>query len=186
MAGTEKKKDTKAMDFTRGCYGPKLKSSEVKQWLIDSIHENLKRKEGRFTLNLWGPPGVGKTSLVKFLENEKVEFDGKEFDGLKIVDIPIAQVEEMGDILGLPETFIEMERGSGDKKWFMKSFVDDMMKAGWVPTDRMPVTRYAPPSWVPTEECPGIILFDDGNRASQRIMKGIMQLVQDYRTILSA
>ena len=50
-------------------------------------------------------------------------------------------------------------------------------------TDGTQRTRYAPPAWAPTEECPGILLFDDGNRASQRIMKGLMQLVQDYRTI---
>ena len=37
--------------------------------------------------------------------------------------------------------------------------------------------------WVPKEEKPGIILFDDGNRASPRILKGMMQLIQDYRTI---
>ena len=70
-----------------------------------------------------------------------------------------------------------------EKKWVLKSLVDDMMKQGWKPTGKMPVTKYAPPSWVPTEERPGVLLFDDGNRASQRILKGLMQLVQDYRTI---
>ena len=70
-----------------------------------------------------------------------------------------------------------------EKKWVLKEFVGEMMKNGWTPTGTSPVTRYAKPSWAPEEECPGIILFDDGNRASQRIMKGLMQLVQDYKTI---
>ena len=70
-----------------------------------------------------------------------------------------------------------------EKRWVLKDNVEFMMKNGWVPTDRSPVTKYAPPSWVPTEERPGILLFDDGNRASPRILKGLMQLVQDYRTI---
>lgn len=70
-----------------------------------------------------------------------------------------------------------------EKKWVMKCFVEDMIKQGWTPTDSLPVTKYAPPEWAPKEERPGIILFDDGNRASQRIMKGLMQLVQDYKTI---
>lgn len=70
-----------------------------------------------------------------------------------------------------------------EKRWVLKSLVDDMLKQGWKPTGARPVTQYAPPSWVPTEEKPGVLLFDDGNRASQRILKGLMQLVQDYRTI---
>ena len=70
-----------------------------------------------------------------------------------------------------------------EKRWVLKSLVDDMVKQGWKPTGARPVTKYAPPSWVPTEEKPGVLLFDDGNRASQRILKGLMQLVQDYRTI---
>ena len=70
-----------------------------------------------------------------------------------------------------------------EKIWVMKDQVEEMRKQGWKTTGRMPVTKYAPPSWAPTEERPGILLFDDGNRASPRILKGLMQLVQDYRTI---
>ncbi len=39
-------------------------------------------------------------------------------------------------------------------------------------------TRFAPPDWVPTEEGPGILLLDDFNRADDRILRGIMQLLQ--------
>lgn len=70
-----------------------------------------------------------------------------------------------------------------EKIWVLKEYVPEMIKNGWKPTGKSPITKYAPPSWAPTEEKPGIILFDDGNRASQRIIKGLMQLVQDYRTI---
>ncbi len=39
-------------------------------------------------------------------------------------------------------------------------------------------TRFAPPDWVPTEPGPGILLLDDFNRADDRILRGIMQLLQ--------
>ena len=40
------------------------------------------------------------------------------------------------------------------------------------------VTRFAPPDWAPTEEGPGILLLDDFNRADDRILRGLMQLLQ--------
>lgn len=44
-------------------------------------------------------------------------------------------------------------------------------------------TKYVVPSWVPTSEGPGILLLDDFNRADRRILNGIMQLIQDHRTV---
>ncbi len=39
-------------------------------------------------------------------------------------------------------------------------------------------THFAPPDWVPTEPGPGILLLDDFNRADDRILRGLMQLLQ--------
>lgn len=39
-------------------------------------------------------------------------------------------------------------------------------------------THWAPPSWVPTEPGPGILLLDDLNRADARILNGLMSLLQ--------
>lgn len=44
-------------------------------------------------------------------------------------------------------------------------------------------TTFLPPDWVPTEEGPGILLIDDANRADDRILRGIMQLLQNYELI---
>jgi len=62
-----------------------------------------------------------------------------------------AQFEEMGDFHGLP----------------IKSQDSNQ-------------TRYLPPEWVPKEEGPGILLLDDINRADDRILRGLMQLLQNY------
>ncbi|MEM9071858.1 MAG: AAA family ATPase [Myxococcota bacterium] len=71
--------------------------------------------------------------------------------GAAFVSIAPAQFEEMGDLMGMPVVV-----GDGDQ------------------------TRVAPPEWVPQEEGPGVLLIDDVNRADDRILRGLMQLFQNY------
>jgi len=44
-------------------------------------------------------------------------------------------------------------------------------------------TEFVPPQWVPTEEGPGVLLIDDVNRADDRILRGIMQLLQNFELV---
>ena len=44
-------------------------------------------------------------------------------------------------------------------------------------------TVFRAPKWVPTQEGPGIFLIDDVNRADDRILRGIMQLLQNYELV---
>lgn len=173
------------MDKYTGCYGGHAKPSEIQEWLLTNIKANIMRQASgmpRTTLNIWGAPGTSKTSVVKQLSQRKVEFNGQE-QNISVIDIPLAQIEEMGDILGFPDAEILMSNG---KVAYWVKAVNEVIKTytekGYSPTQKQRTT-YAPPSWVPTQAKPGVILFDDGNRASQRIMKGLMQLVQDYKTI---
>ncbi len=71
--------------------------------------------------------------------------------GARLAYIAPAQFEEMGDLLGLPKADADGAR-----------------------------TVYLPPAWAPQQEGPGILLIDDFNRADDRILRGIMQLLQDY------
>jgi MoxR-like ATPase len=64
-----------------------------------------------------------------------------------------AQFEEMGDLHGMPSI---SESSKGHK------------------------TIFNPPEWVPTTKGPGILLIDDINRADDRILRGCMQLLQNY------
>ena len=64
-----------------------------------------------------------------------------------------AQFEEMGDLHGMPTI----------------SGLSDGNK-----------TIFNPPDWVPTNKGPGILLIDDINRADDRILRGCMQLLQNY------
>ncbi len=69
----------------------------------------------------------------------------------RFVSIAPAQFEEMGDLMGMPVVV-----GDGE------------------------ATRMAPPEWVPRAEGPGVLLIDDVNRADDRILRGLMQLFQNY------
>lgn len=64
-----------------------------------------------------------------------------------------AQFEEMGDLHGMPS----IDKSSALSK-----------------------TIFNPPDWVPTKKGPGILLIDDINRADDRILRGCMQLLQNY------
>lgn len=44
-------------------------------------------------------------------------------------------------------------------------------------------TVFKAPSWVPKTEGPGILLIDDVNRADDRILRGIMQLLQNHELV---
>ncbi len=49
-----------------------------------------------------------------------------------------------------------------------------------MPAVKGDTTVFIPPDWVPREDGPGILLLDDVNRADDRILRGIMQLLQNY------
>ncbi len=74
--------------------------------------------------------------------------------GCDLVYLAPAQFEEMGDLVGMPRVVTD-EQGQA-------------------------LTRFAPPEWVPRRPGPGILLLDDVNRADDRILRGIMQLFQNY------
>ena len=77
--------------------------------------------------------------------------------GWKVAYCAPAQFEEIGDLHGLPTRVDPSPEHHGDE-----------------------YTAYLPPEWVPREEGPGILLLDDLNRADDRILRGLMQLLQNF------
>lgn len=77
--------------------------------------------------------------------------------GCAFTYIAPAQFEEMGDLLGMPQISRDPAKGE--------------------------VTRFVAPEWVPRQTGPGILLLDDVNRADDRILRGIMQLLQNYELV---
>ncbi len=80
--------------------------------------------------------------------------------GWKFTYCAPAQFEEMGDLHGMPEVVDPDTSKPGDE-----------------------YTVFRPPEWVPTEKGPGILLLDDINRADDRILRGCMQLLQNFELI---
>lgn len=99
---------------------------------------------------IWGSHGIGKTAVIKDLAKRH---------GWKFRYCAPAQFEEMGDLHGLPVRLDPNPNIQGDES-----------------------TVYMPPDWVPKEddEGPGILLLDDLNRADDRILRGLMQLIQEF------
>ena len=77
-------------------------------------------------------------------------------NNMKFEYIAPAQFEEMGDLHGIPEV---------------------------IETNGVKSTKFISPNWVPKEEGPGILLLDDLNRADDRILRGCMQLIQNYELV---
>lgn len=145
---SQKKKEESPYIF----YGKKVSSSDLKVLIAHVIESNKKNEaagRNKYPLCIWGKHGIGKTQIVEaFAKENNYEF----------TYIAPAQFEEMGDLLGLPDT-----------------------------QDGKTVTL--PPSWIPTTEYTGeekegyrggILLIDDVNRADDRILRGTMQLLQNY------
>jgi MoxR-like ATPase len=89
------------------------------------------------------------------LGKTEIVVDFAKRNGWPLVYVAPAQFEEMGDLHGLP--------------------IKVQSKEGVVSH-----TAYLPPQWVPVEEGPGILVLDDINRADDRILRGLMQLLQNY------
>lgn len=186
----KKPSEDKTQQKNIGCYGSAVNYSKLKNFLVESFELNAKEEEKgnyseRFSICIWGWSGIGKTSICRQLANTPVIWKGKKYDGYKVYYLPLGQIEEMGDLHGMPEKFVGMcKEGSKDVEWVPIDLVEAMNSKGYTAALHLGQnsvrTFYAPPDWVPTEEGPSILLVDDFNRAGSRIQKGCMQLFQTF------
>lgn len=135
-------------------YGTKCNTAELQQFINHTLQTNQLLEE----------KGSRKTPICIWGEHgigktQTVEMYAKE-NGYKFVYIAPAQFEEMGDLLGMPKITESQEGVSLTSS-----------------------TKFIAPDWVPKEEGPGILLIDDVNRADDRILRGIMQLLQNYELV---
>jgi MoxR-like ATPase len=143
-------------------YGAQVDSDQLAKSLEHVLENNLKMEQAfakqfpeakpkRPTpICIWGTHGIGKTAMINTFAEKR---------GWKMKYIAPAQFEEMGDLHGLPVKYDPNPEKLGDE-----------------------VTLYVPPEWVPKKEevGPGILVIDDINRADDRILRGIMQLLQNF------
>jgi len=128
--------------------GLSVKAEDIKEFIIHIIKMNIANVsigKATYPVTIWGHKGIGKTAILRQLVTEGIVED--------LIYIPLAQVEEMGDLLGIPEPDVD-------------------------PVSGKRVTVVRPPHWVPTKDVVGLVVLDDFNRADIRIIKGVMQLLQ--------
>lgn len=158
---------------------------------IEEMHDFLKhmiktnselQTNGKFpvTIEVEGESGIGKTSSIKQLAEEM---------GHDFIKVNLAQLDELGDIIGYPTRQFEMAKNvakEGEKAeykmvWADEAILEDYKLKGYAPTgkDKM---AYSLPEWVPTHDKGATILFDDYNRAQQRFLQAVMEILdrQEY------
>ena len=145
-------------------YGIVATNSQLERFLDLNMELNTEARQsnrpGRVPF-IWGGKGIGKTESVRGWAEKR---------GYECIEVPLAQFEEMGDINGFPEVHdVPRLDKNGDP------IIDEN---GQPVCERK--TICVPPDWVPAHEGPGVLFFDDANRAEPRVQRGLMQLYQTY------
>ena len=152
-----------------------LNVNELKDFLKHIIDNNRYLQENSkpmVSTEVIGDSGIGKTSSIVQLANEL---------GLNFVKLNLAQIEEIGDLVGFPIRQFQMNEGK-KVEWVDENSVEDYRKKGFESTglNRM---SYCPPEWISGKSNGGILLLDDWNRADMRFIQAVMELIDRQQYI---
>ena len=147
-----------------------------------------------------GESGIGKTSTVVELAKE---------NNLHFVKLNLAQIEELGDLVGFPVRQFQMYKEKTIKKvddlnytakagndlaklggtitkkvgqWVDELAVDAYLKNGYKMAGKNRMS-YAAPEWIADVKQGGILLLDDWNRADTRFIQACMELIDRQQYI---
>ena len=166
-----------------------LNVKELKDFLKHIIDNNRYLQENKkpmVSTEIVGDSGIGKTSAIVQLADEL---------GLNFVKLNLAQIEEIGDLVGFPIRQFQMKKDKkvlnsgdsyiqegGDVVWIDENSVEDYRKNGFESTglNRM---SYCPPEWISGKTNGGILLLDDWNRADMRFIQAVMELIDRQQYI---
>ncbi len=175
-----------------------LNIDELKGFVNHIISNNrFLQEQGKLPVatEVVGESGIGKTSTIVEMAKEK---------DLNFVKLNLAQIEELGDLVGFPIRQFQMYKEkevtpSGDSvsykttstkvikkkvgQWVDELAVQDYAKQGWKVTGKNRMS-YCAPEWIANKKEGGILLLDDWNRADVRFIQAVMELV-DRQTYVS-
>ena len=143
--------------------------NELKDFLGHIIANNrYLQEQGKspVSVEVIGESGIGKTSAIIQLAKEQ---------NLNFVKLNLAQIEEIGDLVGFPIRQFEVEINN-EKTWIDEHTLDEYLKLGYKSTGQNRMS-YCPPEWIANKEKGGILLLDDWNRADVRFIQAIMELI---------
>lgn len=153
-----------------------INASELKEFLNHIIVNNRHLQEmgkGPVSVEVIGESGIGKTSSIIQLADEL---------GLNFVKLNLAQIEEIGDLVGFPIRQFEMTN-ENESVFVDEHLVEDYRKENYKATGRNRMS-YCAPEWIANKENGGILLLDDWNRADSRFIQAVMELI-DRQTYIS-
>jgi len=146
-----------------------LNLTQVTDYLAKHHEANIKAQENGFkpvAVNLMGPAGVGKTSIARAL--------GEKY-GIKTIVIDAATITDVGDLLGLPVRYFEVQRDESTK-WVPDNVVKAITHEGWHVTGKIE-TRFAHNGVLANLEPYGVLIIDDYTRANPFVTQGMMPII---------
>ena len=149
--------------------------NELKTFLKHIIENNRYiQKNGKLpvSIEVVGESGIGKTSQIIQLAKE---------ENLHFVKLNLAQIEEIGDLVGFPIRQFEVELNT-EKLWIDEHAFEEYNKMGYKSTGNNRMS-YCPPEWIANKEKGGILLLDDWNRADVRFIQAVMELIDRQQYI---
>jgi hypothetical protein len=152
-----------------------INPNELKDFLNHIISNNRHLQEngkGPVAVEVIGESGIGKTSSIVQLAEEL---------DLNFVKLNLAQIEEIGDLVGFPIRQFEVTDGA-TAKYVDESALEDVRTEGYKTTGKNRMS-YCPPEWIANKANGGILLLDDWNRADSRFIQAIMELIDRQQYI---
>jgi len=183
-----------------------LNIDEVKDFTKHIISNNRFLQEGGknpVAVEIVGESGIGKTSAVIDIAKEHK---------LNFVKLNLAQIEELGDLVGFPVRQFQMYKekqvakkiddlnytaaqraaaaaqvGSATMtkkvgQWVDELAVEEYLRQGWKVTGKNRMS-YCAPEWIADKKEGGVLLLDDWNRADMRFIQAVMELVDRQQYI---
>jgi len=178
-----------------------LDSGEMKDFLQHIIENNRHiQAQGKrpVATEVIGESGLGKTSIALQIAEEH---------DLNYVKLNLAQIEELGDLVGFPLRQFQMCKDAGGKEIktvtklvklpngmeVMKKVEEEVEAEGeclWIDENAIDEytkqgysftgekrMSYCPPEWIADVTGGGILILDDWNRADVRFIQAVMELV---------
>jgi len=153
-----------------------LNVNEAKTFLKHIINNNRflqSNNKPPVAVEVVGDSGIGKTSTIIQLANEL---------DLNFVKLNLAQIEELGDLVGFPIRQFEVCKDTNNCTWIDEHAVDEYTKQGYKFTGQNRMS-YCPPEWISGKTNGGILLLDDWNRADIRFIQAVMELIDRQQYI---
>jgi hypothetical protein len=157
-----------------------LNSKELKETLTHIILNNRVLQEDNLkpvAVSICGAAGLGKTSVVEQL--------AEELDIKHVEIINLAQLDELGDLVGIPVKEYQMVIKQGDKqvgKWVDEKVMQSFVDQGWMANGQSRMS-YAKPAWISGKGENGVLILDDYTRAAPRFMQAVMEIIDKQRYI---